>query len=668
MSSSRYPNLSDAERVTRLAAELGELGRRLAWARHELLSLPIAAAAPLAQPPAMGPAAVAGHATRPETDVEREPAPAAGSSAAADPGVGPSTVAGSSPTGAATSNGSDGLFSSRVLAWVGGSMTLIGVVLFLVLAAGRGWFGVPARLIVGAALGAALIQLGRWVYRRPGGEVGALALVGTGVAALYLDVGTATAKFHYLPGVVGLVCGYAVAGVGLLLADRWTSRALAAFVLIGVGVFLPAVTDGSLPLLVALVLVPQVASIPVARRNGWASTAIIGAAIPLVYGSVAAWNASGSWFFGDADAHGGRIAATTADVAVFVVGIACALVSSGTLSNRVLAWLVVSAPLPALQLAGALNDAGPGGHGATFGVVLATLVGLALITVAIAPRIPVPRIPILKITAHRSSTSAPAATPYELPSLVRSVAGAAGAVALFQATVLWLDGSALVGVLLGQSLVLSVLAYRLRHRGPLLGAGGYGLVGLFGALSQDAPISGLTSFPAYPYLVDGAPDHGALITGLSISLMTMLASGAFVAAAARLGWFRPAPLAWIPLGLVTLYGAAGVVVTAGLLIAPVQAGFVTAHAVVTISWTVVALLLLARGLTNAVPRISGLVLVAAAVAKLLLFDLVALDGLGRVAAFIGAGLVLLTAGARYARLVAQQNSPQQDAPQQNSRS
>ena len=46
-------------------------------------------------------------------------------------------------------------------------------------------------------------------------------------------------------------------------------------------------------------------------------------------------------------------------------------------------------------------------------------------------------------------------------------------------------------------------------------------------------------------------------------------------------------------------------------------------------------------------------LVAAAVAKLVLFDLVALDGLARVAAFLGAGLVLLAAGTRYARLVAE---------------
>jgi uncharacterized membrane protein len=48
-----------------------------------------------------------------------------------------------------------------------------------------------------------------------------------------------------------------------------------------------------------------------------------------------------------------------------------------------------------------------------------------------------------------------------------------------------------------------------------------------------------------------------------------------------------------------------------------------------------------------------MVLVAAAVAKLVLFDLVALDGIARVAAFLGAGLVLLAAGTRYARMVAE---------------
>ena len=94
-------------------------------------------------------------------------------------------------------------------------------------------------------------------------------------------------------------------------------------------------------------------------------------------------------------------------------------------------------------------------------------------------------------------------------------------------------------------------------------------------------------------------------------------------------------------------------VTLALLVAPDRAGFTAGHALVTVAWTVVALTLLARGISRPALRVTGLVLVAAAVAKLVLFDLVALDGIARVAAFLGAGLVLLAAGTRYARLVAE---------------
>ena len=74
-----------------------------------------------------------------------------------------------------------------------------------------------------------------------------------------------------------------------------------------------------------------------------------------------------------------------------------------------------------------------------------------------------------------------------------------------------------------------------------------------------------------------------------------------------------------------------------LLVSPSRAGFVAGHAAVTVSWVIVALVLLARGIRRPALRVAGLVLVAAAVGKLVPFDLVALDGLARVAAFLGAG-------------------------------
>ncbi len=618
---------TDAERVTRLADELSELGRRLAWARHELLTLPLAGgspAAPRAAPIQPHPAGA-------------WPAPPLGP---ARPPLGPPPPA--APTSARP--GGDRLLGGRVLAWVGGSMTLIGVVLFLVLAASRGWFGVPARLIAGAALGVALVQVGRWVRRKqpgPGGEVGATALAGTGVAALYLDVGAATAKYQYLPEPVGMLAGLLVAGIGLVLADRWRSAQLAGGVLLGAGFLMPAVTGGSMPLLVALVVVAQAAAVPVVARRGWRATAVIGAAFPLVYGTAAAWHTRFAELFG---ASGGRLTVTFALVAGFLVGTVGAVVTVRRLPVGLAAGVLVAAPVPALQLAGA--------HGGVLGGWLAASIGVALLGVALLGVVPA-AVPL-------GGRFAP------LPGPVRAAAAAAGAVAVFQATVLWLDGAALTGVLLGQALTLTVVCWSTGRRVPLVGALGYGAAGLWLALTRDAPLRALTVFPADPYLDAGRPDHAALITGLSLSLLTLLLVAGFLLAADRSGWLRPtaaaAARAWLPAGLVTLYGAAGVVVTTGLLIAPVPVGFVTAHAVVTVSWTLAALVLLARGVARPTPRWAGLLLVGAAVAKLLLFDLVALDGLARVGAFVGAGLVLLAAGARYSRLVAAQQPDEVDGP------
>lgn len=131
---------------------------------------------------------------------------------------------------------------------------------------------------------------------------------------------------------------------------------------------------------------------------------------------------------------------------------------------------------------------------------------------------------------------------------------------------------------------------------------------------------------------------------------------ALLVAASRTGLLRGhEPTAVIAglLGLVGLYGATGVLVTAALLVSPTRSGFLTGHVLVTVSWTVLALVLLMRGVRVPLLRVLGGALVIAALVKLVLFDLTALDGVPRVLAFLGAGIVLLVAGTRYARLVAQ---------------
>lgn len=621
------------ERVARLAAELDELGRRLAWARHELLSLPIAAypALPMPQPP---PPAVP--TTDPGSAVE------AGSS---DP-----APASKRPNDTADARG------GRVMAWVGGSITLLGVVMFLALAASRGWFGAPARLVVGALLGFALVGAGYRLHRRPGGRTGALALAATGMAALYLDLGTATARYHYLPNPAGLALGLLVAAAGLAMADRWQAQPLAGGAVIGVGALMPVLADGDWPLLVALVLVPQLAAAPVVARRRWTMLATVAALFPVLYGSVAVFAVGLSE---GAD----RTPTLAAVLAVFVVGAALAVCASPAgLDERSVggcfvtgagrAGRFVAAPVPALAMASAV-------YGDWRGALLAGLVGVAALAVAVAPSLAV------RVTRMRWPAR------LDLDPAMRVSAGAAGGVAIFEATVLALGGAALTGVLLGQALVLVVLAAAVERRGPLFAAAGYGAVGLGLAVVKDAPVRALAVFPAEPYLRLGEPDRRALLTGLALSMLVVLLAVAVVLAAARPRLVRREPeSAWLcaPAGAIGLYGATGTMITAALLAVPSRSGFVGGHAVVTISWTLVALVLLARGIARRGLRLAGLALAAAAVAKLLLFDLVALDGLARVAAFVGAGLLILAAGSHYARLVARaERTPKPAAQPKGSR-
>jgi uncharacterized membrane protein len=242
-----------------------------------------------------------------------------------------------------------------------------------------------------------------------------------------------------------------------------------------------------------------------------------------------------------------------------------------------------------------------------------------------------------------------------LSRTVRTVAISAAAVVLFQATALAFDGATRTAVLLGQATVLAIAATVLRRRLPLFVAAAYGSVGVCAALVADAPLAALVR-PGWPYLVDGVTVVPALVGGLVVSVLVLAFAVAALVAAGRLGLVRPDAATawlWVPAGLLGLYGAAGVVITAALLVTGGPVGFTAGHALVTVSWTVGALVLLAWGIRRQALRITGLALVAAAVAKLVFFDLAALDGFAQVVAFLGAGLLILAAGTRYARLVAE---------------
>lgn len=489
------------------------------------------------------------------------------------------------------------LSGPALLAVTGAVVTLLGVVLLLVLAASRGWFSPPGRVAAGALLGAVLIGLGMRLNRRPEARTGALALAGTGVTALYLTVAAATALYGLLPAVAGLLAALLVAAGGVALADRWRSQALAVGSVLGAALLAPFVADGPGPLLVALVVVLQAAAVPAVVRRGWGVLAATAATAPALYGLVGPYAEP-------------LVPAIAAAVAALVVGLVPTLLldrPGARPAPPATAWVVAAAPLPLLALA---TRTGPWP-----GAGLALLAAVALLALA--------------IPAGRAA--------------VRLTALAAGSVAVLVATVVAFDGGTLDAVLLGEGVVVLVAAAVLRSRVGLLVGGGFALIGYLGALAGGLPDP--TSVPALP----------VPFRGLVLAVLVLAAAVAALVAAGRTGLIRAdarTAVLWVPLALVALHGATTTVVTAALLVSPDRTGFLAGHALVTVSWTVAALVLLARGITRPALRAAGAVLVAAAVGKLVLFDLLALDGLARVAAFLGAGLVLLAAGHRYARLVA----------------
>jgi hypothetical protein len=417
------------------------------------------------------------------------------------------------------------------------------------------------------------------------------------------------------------VLALVVAGGGLGIADRWRSELLAGGVTVGAAVLAPVLAHDWM--LVALVLALQLAALLVVLRRHWVVLMLVAAAGPLLYGVIVVAVEG----FDGPDV----VTVVALGLATLAVSLGTAVPAARLLPAPAVGAVIAAAPVVALVAAAVLD----GWSGA------ALAAGVALVMAAAAA------LPLMD-RAHRV------------------VAATAGVVALFVATVLALHGATLTVVVLGEAIVAAVLAGALRSRFALVVGMVVGGLGVLAALGRDAPLEALVRFPAYPYLLEGVAQPGALVIGAVVSAMALALAGVLLVSGGRIGWIRPDARTagfWAVLGLIGLYGAAGLVLAVALSISPDRAGFTAGHALVTVSWTVAALVLLARGISRPALRIAGLVLVAAAVAKLVLFDLVALDGLARVGAFLGAGLVLLAAGTRYARLVAEaETSPSDGAP------
>ncbi|MGD1056589.1 MAG: DUF2339 domain-containing protein [Solirubrobacteraceae bacterium] len=125
------------------------------------------------------------------------------------------------------------LIGGRVLAWLGGAATLLGIVMFLVLAISHGWIDREARVLLAGVASTALMVAGIWLHDRRGGTQAATAMVGAATAALFATLIVASDTYRLLASMPALVCALLVGALASVLAILWAGRAIGGLGLLG---------------------------------------------------------------------------------------------------------------------------------------------------------------------------------------------------------------------------------------------------------------------------------------------------------------------------------------------------------------------------------------------------------------------------------------------------
>jgi hypothetical protein len=487
----------------------------------------------------------------------------------------------------------------KVLAVAGVAVTLIGVVLLLVLAAQAGILRPEIRVGAGAVLAGALVAAAGWLYARPGGRVGAIALAATGIAAAYMDVIAVTTIYEWAPAPIGLAVAAVIGGGGLTLARRWDSQQLGLLVVVPLIALAPVVTGGITLLLVGFMLALSAASLMVQLGKDWIwlhAARIAAPTFPLLVALAAVYFDDGYdlWLAGACG-----IAA--------VLAIAAALILLPCTGNRVaMALLTAAGVVPVLCVSLAVDR------------VVAALMAAALAAAFLAI--------VSGVTG-----------------VVRQIWSALSAISTLIAVTVAFDGHVAGPVLLAMAVVVAV-------------AGRHDAIARWSALGFAFAGGGLyLSYAPPSSLVQATPMDAA--AGIS----TLVSSLLLVACAMAVAWsLKGEANVWAGSAVVIMYAVTTFTVTAGVLVGGVGGGFFAGHMAATICWIAMAaaLFIYAARLPKterSLPIGGGLALVGAAMAKLFLFDLGTLDGIFRVVVFIVVGLVLLGMGAGYARILERQD-------------
>jgi uncharacterized membrane protein len=515
------------------------------------------------------------------------------------------------------------VFGGRVLAWIGGLATLLGVIFLMRSAVDSSWFTEEVRVLMAAFGSLLLLGLGVWMHERRGLEVARIA-VAIAIPGLYATTVMASQAYDLISPVIGLEAAALIGVVGVFIAVRWSSMLVGSVGMLG-ALAAPLLTgteiDGAAITFVAMALAASVGVLLWQRWDWLALGAFVVSAYQLI-----AWlyNSGYLVFDGGYEPHE-PVLLTLAVLAGFWVLYAAAafgyeLRSRGEESLPISSWLLLFSSSVLIVGAGAVVLDGSGSALA----MNAWLFGFALVHLLLGSA-------AIRFGVHR-----------EIGSLL--IGGGIGLASFACANVL--DGPSLVAAWSAASAALAFLATRVdRTSVPTLSDAERLLIASLGFLGL-AMVHMLVVEAPPTAIAEGVDDLGAAVAAIACC------AGAAVAC-----WFWGREVE-PNIATVTGYvGALGFVYLGSVAIIDVIGDNAGGEAReigqswMSAFWTATGLGAVVWGMVRRSwkARLGGLALLMVAIAKVWTYDLSELEELARALSFVALGLLLLAGAFAYQR-------------------
>lgn len=515
------------------------------------------------------------------------------------------------------------VFGGRVLAWVGGLATLLGVIFLMRSAVDSSWFTEEIRTLMAAFGSLLLLGIGLWLHEKKGRLEVARIAVAVAIPGLYATTVVAAQTYDLISPVIGLEAAALIGLLGVFIAVRWSSMLVASVGMLGAlaAPMLAGTADetGS----IAYVAMALAASVGVLlwQRWNWLALGAFAVSAP----QLIAWIVNGGYirFDGFADPEVSVPAALAVLVGFWVLYAAAAfgyeLRSRGAERLPVSSWLLLLCSSVLIVGAGAIVLDGESSLALNAWIFGFAFAHLLLGGVAV------------RFGIHR-----------EIGSLL--IGGGIG-LATFGAANAF-DGPTLVAAWSAAAAALSYLATRVdRTRVPALSDAERLLILALGFLGLAV---------AHMLVVEAPPS--AIVEGVE-DLGSALVAIACCAGAALACWFYGREVEPKTATAVGFLSAAGFVYLGSVAIIDVIGDNASGEAReigqswLSAFWTATGLGAVVWGMVRRSPqaRLGGLALLALAIVKVWTYDLSELEELARALSFVALGLLLLAGAFAYQR-------------------